>query len=81
MKCLRCGGTMVYEKVYSKAEMLTIWRCVLCGEYIDSVILENRQYQKTLRENSRRKKKEPESQAALSLTPLPAAESLPADTN
>jgi len=34
------------------------------------VILENRQYQKTIRENNRKKKKEHESQAALSLAPL-----------
>ncbi len=81
MKCLRCGGIMVHEKVYSKAEMLRIWRCVLCGEYVDPVILENRQYQKTIRENSRRKKKEPEPQAALSLPNSTAADSLPADPN
>ena len=81
MKCVRCGGIMVHEKIYSKAEMLAIWRCVLCGEYVDSVILENRQYQKTIRENNRKKKKEHESQAALSLAPPPATESLPADPN
>ena len=72
---------MVHEKVFSKAEMLDIWRCVLCGEYLDPVILENRQYQKTLRENNRRKKKGPEPQAPLSLPNSPVAESLPADTN
>jgi hypothetical protein len=79
MKCYRCGGMMVYERVYSKAEQLKIWRCVLCGEYIDPVILENRQYQKTIRENSRRKKKEHEQQAAVSLANPNAMEFLPAD--
>jgi len=72
---------MIHEKVYSKTEMLSIWRCVLCGEYIDPVILENRQYQKTIRENSRRKKKEHEPQAVLSLTDPTATEPLPADPN
>ena len=81
MKCYRCGGMMVHERVYSKAEMLSIWRCVLCGEYIDPVILENRQYQKTIRENSRRKKKEHQPQAALSLTDRTTTESFPADPN
>jgi hypothetical protein len=79
MKCYRCGGIMVHEKVYSKAELLGIWKCVLCGEYVDRVILENRQYQKAIRENSRRKKKPSEMQAALSLTNPAAPESLPAD--
>jgi len=86
MKCYRCGGMMIHEKVYSEADQLRIWRCVLCGEYIDPVILENRQYQKTIRENSRRKKaghmgKEHERQAAISLTNPNAKESLSADLN
>jgi hypothetical protein len=86
MKCYRCGGMMIHEKVYSEAEQLEIWRCVLCGEYIDPVILENRQYQKTVRENSRRKKEEHtdrghERQAAVSLTTPDAKESISADPN
>ena len=86
MKCYRCGGMMIHEKVYSEAEQLRIWRCVLCGEYIDPVILENRQYQKTIRENSRRKKAERmeedrEQQAALSLTNPNPKEPLSADQN
>ena len=86
MKCYRCGGMMVHETVYSKAEQLRIWRCILCGEYIDPVIIENRQYQKTIRENSRRKKtehmeEEREQQAADSLTNPNAKESLSADQN
>jgi hypothetical protein len=84
MKCYRCGGMMIYEKVYSEAEQLGIWRCILCGEYVDPVILENRQYQKTIRENSRRKKAEhtdraQEQEAAVSLANPDAIESLPAD--
>jgi hypothetical protein len=86
MKCYRCGGMMIDEKVYSEAEQLRIWRCVLCGEYIDQVILENRQYQKTIRENSRKKKAEPmekerQRQAAVSLPNPNPQESLSADQN
>lgn len=81
MKCYRCGGTMIHEKVYSKTEMLEIWRCVPCGEYVDSVILENRQYQKTVRENNRRKKKGLGLQPALPLANPAAPDSLPADPN
>lgn len=86
MKCYRCGGMMVHETVYSKAEQLRIWRCILCGEYIDPVIIENRQYQKTIRENSRKKKaehtdREHERQAAVSLTNPDAKESISANQN
>ena len=42
--CPRCGGLMVHEwgaDLMSHASQ----RCVLCGELIDSVILENRRLQ------------------------------------
>jgi len=48
-KCRRCGGMMVYEKIYYETEHLWVWKCVYCGEYIDPVILENRQIQKSSR--------------------------------
>jgi hypothetical protein len=44
MKCDRCGGMMVYEKFYHGTEQFWGWRCVYCGEYIDPVIWENRQF-------------------------------------
>jgi hypothetical protein len=34
---------MVYEKFYGPHEHFSGWRCILCGEIIDQVILENRQ--------------------------------------
>ena len=34
---------MVYEKFYGPHEHFLGWRCILCGEIIDQVILENRQ--------------------------------------
>ena len=46
-KCNRCSGMMVHEKIYYGTEHFWVWRCVYCGEYIDRVILENRQIQKS----------------------------------
>jgi len=43
MKCQRCGSGMVYERFYGSGENFLGWRCILCGEIIDEVILENRQ--------------------------------------
>jgi hypothetical protein len=43
MKCHRCGSMMVYERFYSLDEPFSGWRCILCGEIFDQVILENRQ--------------------------------------
>ena len=43
MNCHRCGSVMVYERFYGPDEHFSGWRCVLCGEIIDQVILENRQ--------------------------------------
>jgi hypothetical protein len=43
MKCHRCGSVMVYKRFYGLDEHFFGWRCILCGEIIDQVILENRQ--------------------------------------
>jgi uncharacterized Zn finger protein len=42
MKCRRCNGSMVYEKVESEEGDFFAWRCIACGEVIDQVILKNR---------------------------------------
>ncbi len=42
MKCHRCGSVMVYERFYGPDEHFLGWRCILCGEIIDQVIVENR---------------------------------------
>jgi hypothetical protein len=47
MKCNRCFGEMVYEKFYGSQEHFWGWRCILCGEIIDEVILENRQWSRS----------------------------------
>jgi len=46
MKCHRCNGSMVYEHFYSEEGECLGWRCIVCGEVIDHVILENRYGQK-----------------------------------
>ncbi len=44
MRCHRCGGVMVYEPFYSSHDRCLGWRCLICGEVVDEVILENRQW-------------------------------------
>lgn len=56
MKCHRCGSVMVYEKFYGLDAQFSGWRCVLCGEIIDQVILENRQTGTTGQTGERRRK-------------------------
>jgi late competence protein required for DNA uptake (superfamily II DNA/RNA helicase) len=46
MKCHRCNGSMVYEKFCSEEGEFFGWRCLVCGEVIDQLILENRYGQK-----------------------------------
>ncbi len=58
-KCDRCGGGMFYEKIYCRTEHYWVWRCVHCGEYIDPVILENRQIQESNSEKSAKNNQEP----------------------
>jgi len=42
MKCLRCNSIMIYDKFYGLQEYFWGWKCVICGEIVDEVILENR---------------------------------------
>ncbi len=42
MRCHRCGGAMTYEKFYGICEHFHGWRCIVCGEIVDQIILENR---------------------------------------
>ena len=42
-KCLRCRGAMVYDKFHGSQEQFMGWKCLICGEIVDPVILENRQ--------------------------------------
>lgn len=46
MTCGRCGRTMAYEQFFGSQEHFWGWRCIFCGEIIDDVIIENRQWLK-----------------------------------
>jgi len=43
MKCLRCRGVMIYHTFYAFQGQFRGWKCLICGEIVDPVILENRQ--------------------------------------
>lgn len=45
-RCSRCGGKMVHETFLGLDEEFTGLKCVICGEVIDPVILQNRQLMK-----------------------------------
>ena len=45
-KCSRCGGKMVHEIFLGLAEEFSGLKCVICGEVIDPIILQNRQLMK-----------------------------------
>ena len=42
MRCLRCGGRMIFEKFYDVNNVFFGWHCVICGEILDPVILLHR---------------------------------------
>ena len=45
MKCVRCEGLMVFDRIYGPDEAifdLPIWRCLNCGATIDPLVLQKR---------------------------------------
>ena len=42
VKCHRCRGAMTYDTFYGFQGQFRGWKCVICGEIVDPVILENR---------------------------------------
>lgn len=42
-KCLRCRGAVAYDKYYGIDGQFWGWKCLICGDIIDPVILANRQ--------------------------------------
>ncbi len=40
------------REMFYETEQFWVWKCIYCGDYIDQVILENRQIQKSNREKS-----------------------------
>ena len=58
-KCNRCSGIMIYKNIYYRSEHFGLWKCLYCGEYVDQVILDNHQIQKSNREESPKNNEEP----------------------
>jgi hypothetical protein len=42
-KCPRCGGAMIYDKFYGHYEQFWGWKCLICGDIVDQIIMKNRQ--------------------------------------
>ena len=42
IKCPKCSGGMVFEKFYGLNDVFSGWRCILCGNILDPVILLHR---------------------------------------
>lgn len=54
MQCPRCGGFMVRDYLYDQVvdsgqlcfgEWRWAWRCVCCGNFLDQVVMKNKQMQ------------------------------------
>lgn len=41
MRCQKCSGLMVNERVQHNLDISFSWRCIICGKIIDEVIIEN----------------------------------------
>lgn len=42
MICIRCGGKVIPQKFYGEEGIFDGWRCIMCGDVFDEVILEHR---------------------------------------
>lgn len=42
MQCPRCKGRMAAERYYDFVRSFDAWKCVYCGEVVDSIIVANR---------------------------------------
>ena len=45
-KCPRCNGAMVYERFQDMLQVFFAWRCLNCGEIVDTVVAQNRGMEK-----------------------------------
>ena len=43
MKRPRCNNGMIYDKFYGHFGSFWGWKCLICGELVDQVILKNRE--------------------------------------
>ena len=53
MQCTRCQGMLVADYSYdhldaTNSDRIQTWRCVMCGDVVDPVILHNRRKQAAL---------------------------------
>jgi hypothetical protein len=46
MRCCRCKGMMIHEKFYGQGDDYWGWRCILCGDVLDPVVMGNRLVQR-----------------------------------
>ena len=54
MQCTRCQGIMVTDYSFDQLDAtspdrIRTWRCVMCGDVVDSVILDDRRKQAALK--------------------------------
>ncbi len=42
IRCQRCYGRMAFEKFYGQNTSFFAWRCIMCGDVLDPVILLHR---------------------------------------
>jgi hypothetical protein len=56
MRCQRCNVVMVNERFYGPGDPFWGWRCMLCGNISDPIILENRSQRTALAAKGREKK-------------------------
>ena len=42
MKCRRCQGIMVEERIFTRDGGTRMTRCVHCGDLVDTVVISNR---------------------------------------
>ena len=47
VRCLRCRSGMSYDFFYGLQEQFWGWKCFICGDIVDPVILENRRLMKS----------------------------------
>jgi len=42
MRCARCSGLVIPERIYATEAVYEGWKCIVCGEAFDEVVLHNR---------------------------------------
>jgi hypothetical protein len=42
MKCVRCQGMMVQERLFTYEGGIAMARCIYCGDLVDAVVMRNR---------------------------------------